>query len=58
MLKKKTAYSRFLESEIMCVLKLTNKLWFFRKVKDGKPHGKVLKAGTNYNYFNWKVDKS
>lgn len=54
MKKKKVAYSPFLNSYITPVLKLTNNIWLFKRCNNkGKTEGKILKAGTKYNYFHW-----
>lgn len=56
-MKKKNqlyAWSKYLNCNIVCVLKITNNHWYFRMCDAlGNPFGKVMKAGTSYNYFKW-----
>lgn len=54
MKKKKVTFSPFLNSYITPVFKLTNNIWFFKRCNNkGEVYGKIFKAGTKYNYFNW-----
>lgn len=55
----KIAYSAYLGSHIKTKIFITNGFWFFTKCNEhGEVTGKVMKAGSRHDCFNWKRPKN